>query len=156
MRDAVRPQRRLMYLGVAAGVVWAAARVAIPYEAGLAVDRGITTGDWGVTATWMVIILATGAAQAVATGRRRYAAFGLAMRVETDIRMKLVAHLQRLHFAFHDHAQTGQLMAYANTDIQQVNNVILLIPLTIASSIQMVAVVVILLLLNPGLALFPL
>ena len=39
------------------------------------------------------------------------------------MRMKLVAHLQRLHFAFHDHAQTGQLMAYANTDIQQVNNV---------------------------------
>ena len=72
---------------------------------------------------------------------RRYAAFGLAMRVETDIRMRLVAHLQTLHFAFHDQAQTGQLMAYANTDIQQINNVVLLIPLTIASTIQMVAVV---------------
>ena len=36
--------------------------------------------------------------------------------------MRLVAHLQTLHFAFHDRAQTGQLMAYANTDIQQINN----------------------------------
>src|SRR4029079_5291369 len=53
--------------------------------------------------------------------------------------MGLVAHLQTLHFAFHDRAQTGQLMAYANTDIQQINNTVLLIPLTIASSIQMVA-----------------
>ena len=48
--------------------------------------------------------------------------------------MRLVAHLQTLHFAFHDRAQTGQLMAYANTDIQQINNAVLLIPLTIASS----------------------
>ncbi len=94
--------------------------------------------------------------QAVGTGLRRYAAFGLAWRVETDIRMRLVAHLQRLHFAFHDQAQTGQLMAYANTDIQQINNVVLLVPLTIASTIQMAAVVVILLLRSPGLALFAL
>ena len=50
--------------------------------------------------------------------------------------MRLVAHLQRLHFAFHDHAQTGQLMANANTDIQQINNVVLLIPLTIASMLD--------------------
>ena len=64
--------------------------------------------------------------------------------------MRLVAHLQTLHFAFHDRAQTGQLMAYANTDIQQINNVVLLIPLTIASTIQMVAVAVILVLQQPG------
>ena len=78
------------------------------------------------------------------------------MRVERDMRMRLVAHLQTLHFAFHDQAQTGQLMAYANTDIQQINNVVLLIPLTIASTIQMVAVAVILVLRSPGLALFAL
>ena len=99
---------------------------------------------------WTAAILAVGAVQAVGTGLRRYAAFGLAWRVETDMRMKLVAHLQRLHFAFHDQAQTGQLMAYANTDIQQINNVILLIPLTIASTIQMVAVAVILVCGQPG------
>ena len=72
------------------------------------------------------------------------------MRVERDMRMRLVAHLQTLHFAFHDRAQTGQLMAYANTDIQQINNVVLLIPLTIASTIQMVAVAVILFAAEPG------
>ena len=55
--------------------------------------------------------------------------------------MRLVAHLQRLHFAFHDHAQTGQLMANANTDIQQIHLVVLLIPLTIASVLTMIAVV---------------
>jgi ATP-binding cassette subfamily B protein len=156
MRDAVRPHRALMYLGVLVGVVWAIARVAIPAMAGIAVDHGITNDDWGSTFTWMVAILLVGVVQAVCTGLRRYFAFALAMRVERDIRMKLVAHLQSLHFAFHDQAQTGQLMAYANTDIMQIHMAVLLIPLTIASTLQMLAVVVILLVESPGLALFAL
>jgi ATP-binding cassette subfamily B protein len=156
MRNGVVAHRGLMLLGIVAGLVWAAARVTVPLLAGEAIDRGIAPGDTKVTLTLTALIIGVGAIQAVGTGLRRYAAFGLAWRVETDIRMRLVAHLQRLHFAFHDQAQTGQLMAYANTDIQQINNVILLLPLTIASTIQMAAVVVILVLQSPGLALFAL
>ena len=156
MREAVRAHRKMMYLGIVAGLLWAVARVAVPWLAGRAVDHGVAQEDWTSARNWMVLILAVGAVQAVCTGIRRYAAFGLAWRVERDLRMRLVAHLQTLHFAFHDRAQTGQLMAYANTDIQQINNTVLLIPLTIASSIQMVAVAVILLLESPGLAFFAL
>ncbi len=156
MRDTVRPHRRMMLLGIGAGLTWAVARVSVPTLAGSAIDYGIRRGSWGTTAVWTIAILVAGAMQAISTGLRRYAAFGLAWRVETDLRMKLVAHLQRLHFAFHDQSQTGQLMAYANTDIQQVNNVVLLIPLTIASTLQMLAVIVILLLRSPGLAFFAL
>jgi ATP-binding cassette subfamily B protein len=122
----------------------------------LAIDRGVTPGDWNQIVVWMFVILAVGGAQAIATGVRRYAAFAVALSVERDVRLRLVAHLQRLHFSFHDEASTGQLMAYANTDIQQVQNVILLIPLTIASLIQMVAVAIVLVIESPGLALFAL
>jgi ATP-binding cassette subfamily B protein len=156
MKETVGAHPKLMVLGIIAGLVWAAARVSVPLLAGAAIDHGIAKGRTGVTLVLTAAIVAVGAVQAIGTGLRRYAAFGLAWRVETDIRMRLVAHLQRLHFAFHDHAQTGQLMAYANTDIQQINNVVLLVPLTIASTIQMAAVVVILLLRSPGLALFAL
>ena len=100
------------------------ARRRCPLLAGAAIDQGIADGRLdGDARSWTAAIVAVGAVQAVGTGIRRYAAFGLAWRVETDIRMRLVAHLQTLHFAFHDQAQTGQLMAYANTDIQQINNV---------------------------------
>jgi ATP-binding cassette, subfamily B, bacterial len=156
MREFVRANRKMMYLGIVAGLGWAVARVSVPALAGAAVDHGVAKADWTAARNWMFLILAVGAVQAVCTGVRRYAAFGLAMRVERDLRMRLVAHLQTLHFAFHDRAQTGQLMAYANTDIQQINNVVLLIPLTIASTIQMVAVAVILVLRSPGLAFFAL
>jgi ATP-binding cassette subfamily B protein len=156
MLDAVRAHRRIMYLGILAGLLWAAARVSVPALAGVAVNRGVAEGNWIAARNWMIAILLVGAVQAACTGIRRYAAFGLAWRVERDLRMRLVAHLQTLHFAFHDRAQTGQLMAYANTDIQQINNAVLLIPLTIASSIQMVAVAVILFIRSPGLAFFAL
>jgi ATP-binding cassette subfamily B protein len=156
MRDEVRVHPGMVLFGVGVGVLWAVARVSIPLLAGMAINRGIAKDDWQQIALWTGVILAVGVVQAVCTGARRYAAFGLANRVETDLRMKLVAHLQRLHFAYHDHAQTGQLMAYANTDIQQVNLSVLLIPLTIASSLQMVAVVIILVHVNLGLALFAL
>ena len=123
MGSTVRTHRRMLVLGVLAGLVWAAARVSIPALAGAAIDQGIEKSDWSAIIGFTVAIVIAGAIQGVCTGLRRYAAFGLAYRVETDIRMNLVAHLQRLHFAFHDRAQTGQLMAYANTDVQQINNV---------------------------------
>jgi ATP-binding cassette subfamily B protein len=145
-----------VWLGIVAGVVWTGARVAVPALTGHAIDDGIVSGDFGIALEFTIAILAVGVVQAVCTGIRRYAAFRLAYRVETDIRMRLVAHLQQLHFAFHDTAQTGQLMANANTDIQQIQNVVLLIPLTIASVLTMIAVVAVLVLRSPGLALFAL
>ncbi|MGH8976668.1 MAG: ABC transporter transmembrane domain-containing protein, partial [Acidimicrobiia bacterium] len=156
MREAVRPLRTWVCLGILAGLGWTAARVAIPWLTGEAIDNGIVPGNFDAALEWTGIILAVGVIQAICTGARRYAAFRLAFRVETNLRMRLVAHLQRLHFAFHDHAQTGQLMANANTDIQQIHLVVLLIPLTIASVLTMIAVVVVLVMQSPGLALFAL
>ena len=90
--------------------------------------------------------------QGLCTGFRRYAAFRIALRTETDMRARLFAHLQRLHFAFHDQAQTGQLMARANTDIQQVEQTVILIPLTIAAMFTLGGVLVIMLVKNAVLA----
>ena len=156
MRGAVRPLRGLVVVGILAGLVWTVARVSIPSLTRVAIDNGVAEGNASVALQWTLLIVFAGAVQAVCTGLRRYAAFKLALRVETNLRMRLVAHLQRLHFAFHDHAQTGQLMAHANTDIQQIHQVVLLIPLTIASTLTMVAVIVILVLRSPGLAFFAL
>ena len=150
MRTAVRPHHFWVWMGILAGLVWTGARVAVPALTGQAIDEGIVPGNFDVALEWTAIILAVGVVQAICTGLRRYSAFRLAYRVETDLRMRLVAHLQRLHFAFHDHAQTGQLMANANTDIQQIQQVVLLIPLTIASVLTMIAVVVVLVLTSPA------
>lgn len=145
MASAIRPQRAWVVAGVTAGMVWTGAKLTIPLLAAAAIDDGMRAGDQGKVVRLTVIMVIIGIAQAICTGLRRYAAFRIALRCETDLRHRLFAHLQRLHFAFHDQAQTGQLMARANTDIQQVQTVVILIPLTVASLLTMAGVLAIML-----------
>jgi ATP-binding cassette, subfamily B, bacterial len=153
MGGAIRPQARWVVAGILAGLTWTAARVTIPLLAAAGIDEGILKSDEGAVARFAVLIVAVGVVQGVSTGLRRYSAFRIALRVETNLRERLFAHLQRLHFAFHDEAQTGQLMARANSDMQQIHVVVVLLPLTAASLLTMAAVMVIITLKSPGLAL---
>ncbi|MEP6624903.1 MAG: ABC transporter ATP-binding protein [Acidimicrobiia bacterium] len=152
MRSAVAPQRGWVVGGVAAGVVWTAAKLTIPLLAATAIDDGMRAGDQDKVIRLTVVMVLVGIVQAVCTGLRRYSAFRIALRTETDLRQRLFTHLQRLHFAFHDQAQTGQLMARANTDIQQVQTVVILIPLTVAAMFTMGGVLAIMLWKNAILA----
>jgi ATP-binding cassette subfamily B protein len=152
MRDALRPQRRSIVLGVLFGLIWTAAKVSVPSLARSAIDRGIIANENGVLLRLTLLMVFVGAVQGASTGLRRYLAIGLAARVETDLRQRLFAHLQRLHFAFHDQAQTGQLMARANSDIQQIHFFLVFIPLFIANAATVLSVAVILLVSNAGLA----
>jgi ATP-binding cassette, subfamily B, bacterial len=154
--SAVRPQRAWVFGGIGAGVLWTAAKLTVPLLAAAAVDDGMRKGDTGKVIALTIAMVLVGVVQAVGTGARRYAAFRIALRTETDLRQRLFAHLQRLHFSFHDQSQTGQLMARANTDIQQVETVVILIPLTAASCLTMVGVLTIMLLKSPVLALLAL
>ena len=154
--SAVRPQRWWVTGGVLAGILWTAAKLTIPLLAAAAIDDGMRAGDSGKVIRLTLVIVGIGVIQAICTGLRRYAAFRIALRTETDLRQRLFAHLQRLHFAFHDQAQTGQLMARANTDIQQVQTVVILIPLTVASFFTMAGVLTIMVVKSGVLALLAL
>ena len=156
MRSALSPQRTWLIWGVVAGICWTGAKLAIPLLAASAIDDGIIPGNSSVIMRDAVLILLIGLVQAAGTGFRRYSAFRISYRAETDLRQRLFAHLQRLHFAFHDQAQTGQLMSRANSDIQQVNQVVVLIPLTAASAFILIGVVVIMMLQSVTLALLAL
>ncbi|MGH8986235.1 MAG: ABC transporter transmembrane domain-containing protein, partial [Acidimicrobiia bacterium] len=153
MRATIKPQKWWVVTGILGGLVWTSARVTVPLLAAAAIDQGILKSDEGAVLRFVIAIVVVGVVQAICTGLRRYSAFRLALRVETNLRDRLFAHLQRLHFAFHDEAQTGQLMARANSDMQQIHVVVVLLPLTAASLLTMLAVAVIILLKSPGLAL---
>ena len=51
---------------------------------------------------------------------QQYRAEWLAQRVAYDIRNSIYNHLQRLSFAYHDKAQTGQIMSRATQDVEGV------------------------------------
>jgi len=156
MRSELRSQRRWLTLGILAGALWTGARLTGPLLAALAIDEGILPGNGHKVFVYSLLILFVGVIQAIGTALRRYTAFRIAYRVETDLRQRLFAHLQQLHFAFHDRSQTGQLMARANSDIQQVNLVVVLLPLTVATTFLLTGVIIVMVLHNVLLAVFAL
>src|ERR687892_218320 len=142
--------------GLLLRLVWTGAKVSIGLIVRTAVDRGIEADDTSVLLRWSLTLGVVAVVSATFTGLRRYLAFREARAVEAGLRDRLFAHLQRLHFAYHDRAQTGQLMSRANTDLQQVQAFVVMIPLTISNAVTVLAVTVILALIDPLLTLLAL
>ena len=156
LRRTVGKQKLAVAIGVAAGLIWTVAKVALPLLARQGLEHGVRLDEPGALRKWTIAIVAVASVSAVCTGLRRYVAFGIAYRAETDLRLRLFAHLQRLHFAFHDHAQTGQLMSRAATDLQQIQGFIVMIPITVSNALTIVLVAAVVLVLNVKLALLAL
>ena len=156
MADVLRPQWVPVLIGVLVGLVWTAAKVSIPLLVRSAIDHGIVTDDSAALRRWAFVIAVVGIIQGTFTGLRRWWAFRVARWSETTLRDRLFAHLQRLHFAYHDNAQTGNLMSRANTDLNQVQQFLVMIPLTLSNAVTVAAVTVILVTIDPVLTLLAL
>jgi ATP-binding cassette, subfamily B, bacterial len=156
MRRALRPSRHWIVIGILTALGWTAAKVSIPLLAQRAIDGGIDPYDREVLLRWTAVIVAVTLVIAVCTAFRRYAAFAISLRAETDLRRQLFAHLQRLHFAYHDRAQTGELMSRANTDLRQVQLFLVFVPIAGANLVMILGVAAVLLTINLKLALLAL
>jgi len=156
LAKALRRERKVATAGVLWGIVWTAAKVSVPLLAAGAIDHGVTKNEHGALLRWCLVILGAGLVVGVSTGMRRYRAFAVAYNSETDLRHQLFAHLQRLHFAYHDQAQTGALMARAASDLQQINQLFIMIPISIANALIVSSVAVLLLIVNLKLAILTL
>jgi ATP-binding cassette subfamily B protein len=146
--------RRAVFLGVGAGMLWSAIRVIVPSLTGSAIDKDIQNG-WHPKnlLLYAVAIVVLGALSSTCSGFRRYLAFKVSYAVETDLRQAMFGRLQELDFAYHDEAQTGQLMARSATDLQQINAFATMIPITIANFVTVALVSVVLLIIDWQLAL---
>jgi ATP-binding cassette subfamily B protein len=145
----LKAQKWGLVLGVAAGLMWTAAKVAVPKLVEQAIDQGIAPGDRAAITRYAWFIAGAGLVAASFTGLRRYSAFREARFAEASLRDRLFTHLQRLHFAYHDGQQTGQLMSRGNNDLQQIQNAVVLVPLTMANLATVVAVFFVLVFMDP-------
>ncbi|MCP5027627.1 MAG: ABC transporter ATP-binding protein [Actinomycetia bacterium] len=148
--EAIRVERTGVAVGVVVAMCWTAGKVAVPWLVAKGIDQGVD-GDESLV-FWAAIISSAGLVSGFFTGMRRFWAFRNARRAEMRLRDRLFAHVQRLHFAFHDGVQTGDLMSRANTDLQQFQNFITMLPVTAGNILSVIAVTVLLLIINPGLA----
>ena len=155
VREAKR-RRKGIALGVVVGLMWTGAKVSTGLIVQQAIDKGIERDDMSALRTWAIVLGCVAVVSATFTGLRRYVAFREARAVEANLRDRLFAHMQRLHFAYHDEVQTGQLMSRANTDLQQIQAFVVMIPLTISNAMTVLAVTVILTTIDPLLTLLAL
>ena len=149
LRKTIHRHRRSVFLGVGAGMLWSGIRVFIPTLTGGAIDKDMANGWHPASLLFYAgAILVLGALSSTCSGFRRYLAFKVSYAVETDLRQAMFANLQELDFQYHDRAQTGQLMARAATDLQQINQLCTMIPITIANLLTVVLVSVFLLVID--------
>ncbi|MGD9704747.1 MAG: ABC transporter ATP-binding protein [Acidimicrobiia bacterium] len=152
LRRTLAAQKWGLIAGVLVGLLWSAGKIVVPLLVKFAIDRAVETREDPLM-LWVGLILATGVVAGLSTAGRRLLAFREARWTETWLRERLFAHVQQLHVGYHDHAQTGQLMSRASTDLQQVQGFVVMIPLTISNMAMVVAVGVVLFVLDPVLAL---
>ncbi|MCU1366440.1 MAG: putative transporter permease/ATP-binding protein [Ilumatobacteraceae bacterium] len=147
-------QKRGLITGVLVGLAWAACKVSIPSLIENAIDHGIR-GNQSLL-MWSLIIGGVGVLSGIFVGWRRWLAFRESRTTEMVLRERLFDHIVRLHVEYHDHAQTGQLMSRASSDLQQLQAFVVMIPLVISNVFQFLAIIVLLVTSDPLLALFAL
>ena len=145
----VRRYPRETTLSIFAALVWMAMVIAGPYLTALVIDRAIIEEQPDLLAPLIGLVLLAGFARALGIGGRRYFAFRLSYRAETDLRNRIFEHIQRLAFSFHDRTSTGELMARASTDLSQFRIVLAMLPITVANLALLVAVATVLVVMDP-------
>lgn len=140
------------------GLLWTVGKVAVPWVVKQGIDHGIDADppDTDQIRFWALMVLFAGATSVVFAGARRYLAFKEARRSEMVLRDQVFTHIQRLHFGYHDQTQAGQLMSRGNTDLQQIQSFMVMIPVTISNAVIVIAVTVLLVMIDPVLTLFAL
>ncbi|HEX9856495.1 MAG TPA: ABC transporter ATP-binding protein [Acidimicrobiia bacterium] len=133
---------------IGGALLWTASVVVIPLQVGAAIDA-VRAGDSSELPSLAVLIVLSGALQAVGVGARRYFGFQLSYRAEADLRNRMFAHIQRLTFSFHDQTSTGQLMARASSDLSQVRLIFAMLPITLANIVMFFTVVAVLVIIDP-------
>ena len=88
------------------------------------IDQGLALREIGFLVRSALILLMLGLVTAALSALQRYVSEWIGARVGYDLRNKLYDHIQNLSFAYHDHAQTGQLISRCIEDVRAVQNFI--------------------------------
>jgi len=94
--------------------------LAVPRMLGEAIDTVISSGERSFLILAAGVVIGASILRGISAYGYRYLGEVLSQRICYDIRNALYDRLQRLSFAYHDGAQTGQLMSRATVDVEAV------------------------------------
>ena len=88
-------------------------------------------------APYVWILLGLAVFRAILTYAYRTSLYGIAYRLEYDLRVIVFEHLTRMSFSFYDRVQSGQLISRANSDIRSVQMFLTFAPLVALNARQL-------------------
>lgn len=142
-----------MLLGITAALLaGAVVEVTGPLLAKRALD-GATAGDTAIIAVMAGFMAALAVGRFAATFTRRWLAGRLALDVQHELRLDLLAALQRLDGRGQDALRTGQVVSRSITDLQLVQGLLAMAPWSTMAALQFVLAAAVMLWLSPPLAL---
>ncbi len=116
-----RPYWRIVLLAWVCVLGNAAFTLALPLLLAAAIDTGLGPDGGRTYLIWIgVAVVAMAALRGAFAFGMTYMGEVLSSRVAYDLRNDIYNHLQRLSFAYHDKAQTGQVMSRATQDVEAV------------------------------------
>ncbi len=116
-------------------------QLAIPQVLRLAIDHGIVAGDIGYVGRAALAIVGLALLQAGFTFARSYGTNRLAEHVGNDLRDELYDKFQELPWRFYDRAQSGQLMARATDDINNIRGMMMFSLRAIVQAVGMLVII---------------
>src|SRR5215211_8284074 len=84
------------------------------------IDEGLVQGERAHLVRSAFILLGLGLLAALLNLGNRYWSEWIAARVGYDLRNRMYDHIQYLPFAYHDHAQSGQLISRCIEDVRSI------------------------------------
>ena len=141
-------ERRGVLGAIAGGLVWQGAAVATPLVVERAIDQGILPHDRNALLVWCGVLVGVGFFEAAAGGVRHFFAIRNRAHADAAVRDALFTRALELDARFHDRVGAGELMSRATSSasFDAAGH-------TVAYMLSVVAVAVILLTIDPPLAL---
>ena len=150
----LRPYRGRVILMFISLVIATGAALAPPYLAGRAIDDGIKQQDMNALTVIVIAFVAAAILNWVATYLQTYLINWVGQRALQDLRVELFEHLQKLSIGFYSRNRAGVLISRLTNDIQALDQLVTEgISTLFSATLTLVGTAVILVVLDPGLAL---
>ena len=101
-----------------------AAAIAGPVLVKLAIDDGITPGDFGKVEFWVAVYLLVAVAGWAVGVAQNYLMSWVGERMLTDLRQDLFGHLQTLDLGYYERVKAGVVISRVTNDIEALNSLV--------------------------------
>ena len=130
--------------------------VALPWTVKWAIDEYIRTGDLSTVNVAVAVFLAVAALQLAFNYLHQRLMGFVAQRVLYTLRVEMFSHLQRLSISYFDRREVGKVMSRVQNDVQQLQEFMFIIVMSLADLFSLAGVTVAMFVLSPRLALITL